>query len=139
MRGRRVLVPFVLALVSTLAVFAVVRWLDHGDEADAVRTQHVYDAGYAGPVWITVSGTPDEPQTIVVRWGPWQRAVAHEGTAPRTYVFTKAELDRGEPKPVEVELPAGGKVTFGQGLLPPASAVSIRDGWVRTAGSPPTT
>jgi hypothetical protein len=54
---RRVVLPFVLALVATLVVFAAARWLGSDDEpAPGVTVTHAFDREYAGPVWITVTG-----------------------------------------------------------------------------------
>ena len=127
---RRVLLPFVLALLATLAVFAAVRWLESDDPSqDSVTVSHLFGSDYTGPVWITIDDAPPREQTVTLTWGPRRQSFGHTGPEAVTYAFTKDWTDDGAPQPLDVHLPAGGEVDFDSGAEPPASARWIADGW----------
>ena len=127
---KRVVVPFVIALLATIAVFAAVRWLEAEDPLqNSVTVSHLFDSDYTGPVWITLSETPARSQMVTLTWGPRRQTFEHSGPEAVTYVFTKDWTDEGAPQPLDVHLPAGGQVDFDAGANPPASAASIAEGW----------
>jgi hypothetical protein len=90
--------------------------------------EHLFDAEYAGPVWITVTAPDDERRTVTITWGPWQRRIVHQDDEPRSYLFSKGA---GSTVPLTVEVDPAATVDFGAGT-PPVDAEDVNDGWTET-------
>jgi hypothetical protein len=133
--SKRGLLPFVLALGATVALVATVRWvsIDRSPGPPGRTVSHLYDLGEGDHAWFTVTGTFAAPHVLGVRFGPWEQAVKRSGTDPVTYTFTYRDLPEGTPQVLDVYLPTGGSVAFGQGGAAPEGAVSIDDAWVFAA------
>lgn len=103
---------------------------DGGEGGGEPRTdwEHLFDAEYAGPVWITVAAPDDERRTVTITWGPWQRRIVHQDDEPRTYLFSKGA---GSTVPLTVEVDPAAAVDFGSGT-PPVDAEDVNDGWTET-------
>jgi hypothetical protein len=128
--SKRVIVPFVIGLAATVAVFAAVRWLETDDPSpDSVTVSHLFPSDYTGPVWVTISETPPRTQLVTLTWGPRTQSFPHAGPDAETYSFTKDWTDEGAPQPLDVHLPAGGQVDFDAGANPPDDAISIAADW----------
>lgn len=94
-----------------------------------------WPAGYAGVVWIAIAPAPKNvgaTHRVMLRWGPWQRAVPGVALGPTGAVLTtgKAEDDVS----VTCHLRARPAVTALAGIGDPGAhslVIALDDGWER--------
>lgn len=98
--------------------------------------EHTYSKDHEGPVWVRVFSLDGRQRDVLIRWGPYQRAIVHRSIWPVTYVFDKG-AGPTVPTTVTVSDGAGVSVTFGEGDGPPLGSVDVNDGWTVAPGEAP--
>jgi hypothetical protein len=122
------------AIGVSVAVIAGLSFVVLSDQASDEETQVTFrfPPDHVGPVWITVSAPDDEPRTVTITWGPYQRTVDLRARHPQICWFEKRSIEPDESSVVEtvVEVTPAASVEPGHGPEPPPGAIDISDGWV---------
>ena len=103
---------------------------------DIASFEHTYSAEHEGPVWIEVTAPDSSARTIVIRWGPYQRVIAHQSRWTIVYKFHKGP-GATVPTTVTITKGTGVRLAFGEGLIAPPWSVDVNDGWTTYSESPP--
>lgn len=128
---RRKLIGFVLALTCAAAMI-----LAAGSDRVPRRlvVAHNFPSDYIGPVWIDFA-VPASSTTVILRWGKWARRIEVTPTS-HMFLFAKTSTGGTGDPPLLVESVRSVTPRFESGFQPPAEAVSVNDGWVKSESLP---